>query len=291
MPFRPDRITGIGLIIGAVVSSQFGAALAATVFPQVGPLAVVALRLATSAALLVVAGRGVHLPSTGLRDWAAPIAMGVVLAVMNSSIYAAIARLPLGVVITLEFLGPLAVVLLHSRRRTDLGLALAALGGVALLTGGLGAGLGGDDDLAGVVFTLVAAVGWACYIVLNREFGRRAADGGLALASIVAVTLVVPVAASTAARAHWAGWTPKVLAIGLAVGILSSALPYTTDRIALRRIEPGTFAVLMSLHPAVAALAGLALLGQTLTVEQFAGMALVAAVSALAVRISAPSAP
>lgn len=291
MPFRPTRLTGIALIIGGVVSSQFGAGLAATVFPQVGPLAMVALRLTTSAALLVVAGRGVHLPGLGPRDWAAPVAMGVVLAVMNSSIYAAIARLPLGVVITLEFLGPLAVVLLHSRRRADLGLALAALGGVALLTGGLGDGLGGGDDLAGVIFTLVAAVGWACYIVLNREFGRRAADGGLALASLVAVTLVAPVAVTTAARADWAGWTPQVLAIGLAVGILSSALPYTTDRIALRRIEPGTFAVLMSLHPAVAALAGLALLQQTLTVSQFAGMALVAAVSALAVRTSAPAAP
>jgi inner membrane transporter RhtA len=215
-----------------------------------------------------------------VAELATPIAMGVVLAVMNTSIYEAIARLPLGVVITLEFLGPLAIALIHSRRRADVGLALAALAGVALLTGGLA----GADDLAGVAFTLVAAAGWAFYITLNREMGRRDADGGLAFASVVAAVLVIPLAIAQAGRAvlH-----PHVLLVGLAVGVLSSAVPYTVDRLALRRIEPGTFGVLMSVHPAVAALAGLLLLRQTLTPTQLAGMAIVIVVSALAVRTSA----
>jgi inner membrane transporter RhtA len=284
MTTRRDRLTAVALLLGGVTSLQFGAALAATVFPLVGPVAVVSLRLLTSALALVLVGRGLRIPGRTVAELATPVAMGVVLAVMNTCVYEAIARLPLGVVITLEFLGPLAIALIHSRRRTDVVLALAALAGVALLTGGLG----GADDLAGVVFVLVAAVGWALYITLNREMGRREADGGLAFASVVAAVLVIPLAIAQAGRGVL---QPRVLLIGLAVGVLSSAVPYTLDRLALRRIEPGPFGVLMSVHPAVAALAGLLLLDQTLTPTQLAGMAVVIVVSALSVRATPSPAP
>ena len=274
----------MGLIGSGVVSLQFGAALAATIFPLVGPFAVVSLRLTVAAVVLVVAGRGVRLPGHSWARLRAPLAMGVVLAAMNTSIYASIDRLPLGMVITLEFLGPLAVALGYSRRRRDAALALAAATGVVLLTGGVA----GAVDLIGVGFALAAGAGWALYIVLNRELGRRDADGGLALASVLAALLVAPVAL---AHAGAAVLQPRVLLIGAAVGVLSSAVPYSADRLALRRIGAGTFGVLMSVHPAVAALAGLLVLHQSLRPLQLAGMALVIAASALAAATAPAPAP
>jgi inner membrane transporter RhtA len=286
MHTHQDRLGAVGLILTGVTSLQFGAALAATVFPLIGPVPTVALRLVTSAGALIVAGRGVHLPDRRAGGLRAPLLLGAVLAGMNSCVYLAIARLPLGEVITIEFLGPLAVALAHSRHRRDVALALAAAAGVVLLTGGVS---GGSDPI-GVTLAMIAAAGWALYILLNRELGRRnrelgrrGADGGLALASVVAAGLVAPV---TLAQVGTAMLRPGVLAIGLAIGLLSSALPYTLDQLALRRIGPGSFGVLMSVHPAVAALAGLLVLGQRLTWPQLVGMALVVAASAAAARRS-----
>jgi inner membrane transporter RhtA len=270
------------LILAGVVSLQFGAALAATIFPLVGPVTVVSLRLTVAAAALIVAGRGLRLPTRGRGGWAAPVGMGVVLAQMNSCVYLAIDRLPLGVVITLEFLGPLGVALAYSRRRRDAALALVAAAGVVLLTGGVR----GAQNLVGIGFALAAGAGWALYIVLNRELARQASGDGLALASVLAAALVAPVALG---RAGTAVLQPRVLLIGAAVGVLSSALPYTADRLALRRIGAGTFGVMMSVHPAVAALAGLVVLGQQLRPQQLAGMALVIVASAIAA--ATPSSP
>jgi inner membrane transporter RhtA len=278
-----DRLVAVALILSGVVSLQFGAALAATIFPLVGPIVVVSLRLTVAALALVLAGRGLRLPGRGRAQWAPPVAMGLVLAAMNTSVYEAIDRLPLGVVITLEFLGPLGVALAYSRRRRDAALALAAAAGVVLLTGGVR----GAQNLAGIAFALAAGAGWALYIVLNRELGRRASDGGLAFASVLAAALVAPLALghSGVAVLH-----PRVLLIGAAVGVLSSAFPYSADRLALRRIGAGTFGVMMSVHPAVAALAGLLVLHQALQPVQLAGMALVIIASALAAMTAPPTA-
>src|SRR5450755_1996109 len=173
---------------------------------MVGPVVVVSLRLSVAAVALVVAGKGLRLPGRGRRRWGAPAAMGVVLAAMNTSVYLAIDRLPLGVVITLEFLGPLGVALAYSRRRRDAALALAAALGVVLLTGGVR----GAANLVGIGFALAAGAGWAVYIVLNRELGRRASDGGLAFASVLAAVLVAPVALGHAGTATL---QPRVLLI------------------------------------------------------------------------------
>jgi inner membrane transporter RhtA len=288
MPAHRTPYGPLGLVLGSVVSVQFGAALAATLFPRVGPLAVVALRLAVAAVALVIGTRGLRLPPrSGL---AAPTALGVLMAVMNSSVYAAIDRLPLGVVITLEFLGPLGVALAASRRGRDVLLALVAGCGVALLTGELAGGLtggpAGHDNLVGIGFALVGAACWAGYILLNAQLGRRPGDGGLAYASVLAAVLVVPVAV---ARSGTALVQPYVLAVGIGVGLLSSALPYTADRLALRRIGAGSFGVLMSLNPAVAAGAGVLVLGQRLDRVQLLGMLLVVAASTVAtVRVARP---
>lgn len=269
-------------MLASVASSQTGSAVAATLFPLVGPVGVVALRQLTSAAALTVIGRGVALPGRTRAQRAVPIAMGVVLAVMNTSFYAAVARLPLGVVITVELVGPISLSLWHSHQRRDVVLAVAALAGVALLTGGFR----GGGSLVGLGFTLVAASTWALYIVLNRELSRQAADGGLALATFVAAVLVTPFAVAGAVHARWNGWTPRVVLIGVAVGLLASALPYTLDRLALRRMGAGTYSVLMSLHPVAGAVAGLLLLGQVLSPVQLTGMAVVVAVSVAVVRAS-----
>src|SRR5690242_12119342 len=221
MSISRDRVGPVGLVVTSVTSVQFGAALAATLFPLVGPVAVVALRSVTSAAALVAVGRGAR-PARSWDQWRVPLALGAVLAGMNTCVYAAVDRLPLGVVITLEFLGPLGVALAASRRRADVLPALAALAGVVLLTWPTSSG-DRAVSAAGVVLALLGAVGWALYILLNRELGRRPGGSeGLALAAVVSAVLVTPVAVAGAGRALL---QPHVLVLGVAVGLLSSALP------------------------------------------------------------------
>ena len=285
---RAARLVPLALVGVSITSVQFGAALAATLFPLVGAAGVVALRSAVAAVALGAAARSRpvqvrddEVALTGTGRWAAlraPVALGVVLAAMNTCVYQALARLPLGVVITLEFLGPLGVALAHSRRRADVVMALAAGAGVVLLTVP-GDGGRGRLDAVGVVLALLGALGWALYILLNRELGRRRSGPGLATSALVAAVLVVP-----------AGWLaagtalvrPHVLLLGIAVGVLSSALPFSLDRLALRHLSPGPYGVLMSVNPAMATLAGLLVLQQMPGPVQLAGTALVVAASAAA---------
>jgi len=276
---------GVVSILGGVSSLQFGAALAATLFPLVGPIATVTLRL-TVAAIVLTAIKRPRLRGRTLRSLAVPVTFGLVMAVMNLSLYESIDRLPLGVAITIEFLGPVGVALASSRRWVDAVLALAAGVGVVLLTGGIH-----DVNLTGVMFAFVAAGCWAVYILMNRSLGRQQADGGLAIAAIVAASAMLPLALATVGsgvfRAH-------VLLLGVAVGVLSSVVPYTTDMLALRRIPVGVFSVMMSIHPAAAAVAGFFVLDESLSGRQLAGIALViiasASASALAHRRSTPAA-
>jgi inner membrane transporter RhtA len=214
-----------------------------------------------------VAGRS--LPEAW-RDWVVVGAFGVILGVMNFSIYQAFARIPLGIAVTIEFLGPLAVAVVASRRVIDLvWVALAGAGVVLLGHGGTAAVRGGGHGavVAGVIFALVSAACWAGYILLSRATGRRfAGSSGLVIAMIVAAVLVTPPAVISGGGALL---RPGVLATGAGIGLLSSVIPYRLELETLRRIPARVFGIWMSLEPAVAALAGLIILGEVLAPREW----------------------
>jgi inner membrane transporter RhtA len=281
------------LVLTGVVSVQVGAGLAARLFTQIPPAAVTALRLWTAAALMAVAGaRPLRQNLAALvrrrswRDAAVVAAFGLTLAVMNYSIYQAFARIPLGIAVTIEFLGPLAVAVATSRRLIDLLWVALAGAGVALLTGaGNLAGGGHGTDLVGVGFALLAGTAWAAYIILSRATGRRfPGASGLTIAMLVAAVVIVPVGV-TAGRG--ALLRPGILATGLAIGLLSSIIPYTLELEALRRVPARVFGIWMSLEPAVAALVGLVMLGEALTAGEWAAIVCVMVACAGAARGSA----
>ncbi|PRY34776.1 EamA family transporter [Umezawaea tangerina] len=268
------RTASVGLVFGGILSQQFGAAVAAMVFPLAGALGVVALRLTISAVVMLAVCR----PAVrGYRraDWAVVVVFGVALAVMNMMFYQAIARIPLGAAVTLEVLGPLVLSVVTSRRASSWLWAGLALVGVVLL------GRGGFDglDLVGTAFALGAGALWAAYIVCSARAGSRfpKADG-LALAMAVSAVISLPLGLSGAL------FHPVTLALGAAVALLSSALPYTLELLSLRTLRQSTFAVLMSLAPAVAALAGYVVLGQGLALPDVAAIVLVVVAGIGAVR-------
>jgi inner membrane transporter RhtA len=267
-----DRTPSGVLVIGAIASVQFGSALATTLFDRIGPTGAVTLRLVSAAIVLVALWRPRWRHRTP-RELIIPLTLGAVLAGMNLSFYEALHRLPLGVAVTIEFVGPLAVAVLGSRRPIDfLWVTLAAAGILALTRGG-----GGHISGLGVALALLAAALWACYILLQARIGRAFQGGtGLALAMCVASVLVLPFGIAHAG-AHLLA--PGTLAVGCAVGMLSSAIPYSLELEALRRIAPPVFGVLMSIEPAMAALAGFVVLGQNLDARALAGIALVVVAS------------
>ncbi len=263
--------------VGGACSVQVGAALGATVFPLVGPAGVVALRQAVAATALLAIAR----PHPRTLSWRAvwpAVLLGLALVVMNWALYGAVERLGLGLAVTLEFLGPLALALIGSRRRIDLGAALLAGVGVVLLTGTVP-----GIDLAGVALGLLAAGAWAAYIVLNQRVGARLPGvQGTAIASLVAAVLTAPLLVFALV-----GLDPRelghVLLIGLAAGILSSALPYSIDLNVLRVLPRQVFGVLQSVQPAAAALAGFVVLGQALSAWQLGGLVLITVGNVVAV--------
>ena len=261
------------LVLAAIASVQFGAALAATLFSEVGPGGAVFLRVAIAAALLAALWRpGVR--GRARADLALAAAFGLVLGAMNLLFYLAIDRLALGIAVVFEFVGPLGVAVATSRRRLDLVWVAIAGAGIALLSAG---DLGRLDGL-GVVFALGAGGCWAAYILLAGRLGRAFPGGnGLALALVVAAVLLVPVGLVSGGTELL---DPSVLGIGAAVALLSSAIPYSLELEALRRMRTAVFGVLMSLEPAVAAMAGLAVLDQRLAATELAAVALVVAASA-----------
>jgi inner membrane transporter RhtA len=256
------------LVVGAIASVQFGAAIAATLFDRVGPAGTVLLRLAFGSLVLLLAWRP-RLAGRSARELALAAVFGLVLGAMNLSFYAALQRVPLGIAVSLEFVGPLTVALLGSRRGLDLlWVALAALGIVALTRGDAHA-LNG----LGVALALLAGVFWGAYILLNARLGRVFPGGtGLALAMCVATLVAVPPGLVEGGSHLLDG---ESLLAGAAVGLLSSAIPYSFEVEALRRIATSVFGVLMSLEPGFAALAGLLVLGQHLSARVLAGIALV----------------
>jgi inner membrane transporter RhtA len=262
-----NRIPPVWLVVWGIISVQVGAAIAKDLFHLVPPTALVWLRLFTSAIILLIMARP-RLPGHSRRDWLIVLGFGVSLMTMNWAIYQSFARIPLGIAVTIEFLGPLAVAVIGSRRLRDLIWVLLAATGVALL-GASRATL----SLAGVGFALLAGLGWACYILLSAQTGRRWPGlTGLALASMVgAIALAPPAILDAGSRLL----NPTVLALGVAVGLLSSVIPYSFELMALRRIPPRVFSILMSLEPAAAALAAMIVLGEILTLIQWLAMACV----------------
>jgi inner membrane transporter RhtA len=273
----PPRLPPVVLVLGAISSVQFGAALAKTLFDEIGPGGTVLVRVAFAALLLTLVWRPV-VAGHERRDLWLVLAFGVTLAGMNLAFYSAIDRIPLGVAVTLEFVGPLGVAVAASRRALDLlwvGLAAAGI----LLLSDFGSA---DLDGLGVALALLAGGLWASYILLSARVGRAfPGASGLTLAMIVASFLLVPVGVADAGADLLIPW---ILAAGAAVALLSSAIPYSLELEALRRMPAGVFGVLMSLEPAVAALAGFVLLGESLVAREVIAILLVIAASAGAAR-------
>ena len=273
------------LVLLAVGSVQFGAALAKTLFDEVGAGGTVFLRVLFAAVVLAAIWRP-RLRGRGAADLWLVAGFGLTLAGMNLAFYAALDRIPLGVAVTFEFVGPLGVAVAGSRRRLDLLWVSLAAAGILLLAD---FGDFGDLDVSGVALALLAGGFWAAYILLSARTGKAFPGGtGLALAMIVASALLAPVGAADGGDSLL---DPVVLALGLAVAMLSSAIPYSLELEALRRLPAGIFGVLMSLEPAVAGLAGYVVLGETLGVREVAAIGFVVVASAGAARSAAPAAP
>ena len=271
-----ERVPPTALVAAGAISVQFGAALATKLFSKVGPAGAVTLRLAIAAVVLLAAAvltRRRHQGDLRLNpsssDVAVVIAFGVVLAAMNLSFYEAIDRIPLGVAVTLEFWGPMALALVGSRTWGHAVWALAAGGGVALLATDTGAAL----DPVGVAMALLAGALWIAYILLGSQTGRRfdtltGLGSAMSVGALVMLPIGIRVAGSTLLRGD-------VLALGAVVALLSSAIPYSLEIIALRRVSPRGFGVLLSLDPAVAALAGWLVLGEHLIRREWLALGLV----------------
>lgn len=267
-PHPPSGAQGPALVVLAISFAQTGSAVAAMVFSLAGPVGTVALRLGLSALVLWLLVRP-SLRGISRLSWGAAAGYGLVLAAMNVLFYLAIDRIPLGTAVTLELLGPLTLSVIAGRRLLSLLWAVIAGLGVLLLSWNPSETL----DPLGVVFALGAGVMWACYILFTRAAGRHFSGlAGMTLGMSVGALAVVPFAVTTTGTVFL---RPEVLLVGLAVALLSSTIPYALEMRALRTVPPSTFAVLLALSPAVAALSGLLLLGQDLGAAGYAGIVLV----------------
>ncbi|WP_432507100.1 EamA family transporter [Kineococcus arenarius] len=273
---RTSPAAAVGMVLGAAASVQVGATAASALFPSVGAVGAAALRLLLAALVMALAVRP-RAWRWDRRQLGLSAAFGAVLAAMNTSFYAALTHIPLGVAVTCEFLGPLVLSAVLTRRRRDLVWVVLALAGVVAL--GLGGdGEGGALEPAGVLLALLAGAFWAGYVLLSARVGAAVpGQGGLAVASVVAGALVLPLGAATAGTAllH-----PHVLLLGLAAALMSSVLPYSLELVALRRLPERTFGVLLSLEPAIAALVGWLLLSQALPATSVLAVAVVVVASA-----------
>ncbi len=269
------------LVLLGIVSVQVGSASAKHLFGEVGSFGTVALRLFFAAAVLMLLWRPALRMSR--RAWTVVLGYGVTLGLMNLCFYLALARIPLGIAVTVEFLGPLMVALAGSRRWLDAFWAVLAAGGVALLMEGRG-----DLDLDGLLFALAAGTCWGLYILVGAALGCHTTEGdGLALGMAVAALVAVPIGVADSGTALAQPW---VLIAGLGVALLSSVIPYSLDLEALRKIPPRVFGILMSLEPAMAALIGLVVLQESLHWSQWTAVLCVVAASAGAARGSRPDA-
>lgn len=286
-PSRPG-LAPIGLVLGSVCSVQIGAAIAKGLFDDLGPAGTVFLRTAFAAIVLIAiwrpwrALRTARLSPDPAERGSIPLlfAFGLALAVMNLCFYEALSRIPLGVAVTLEFTGPLGVAIAGSRRALDVLWVTLAAAGILLLAplGRLFGDSSGGVDPVGAGLALLAGAFWAAYILLSGRTGRAYPGGtGLALAMGISTLLLLPVGVLDAGAALL---DPVLLAAGFGVAMLSSAIPYSLEIEALRRLPARVFGVLMSLEPAVGAAAGFVVLGEVLNARSITAIALVVAASA-----------
>jgi inner membrane transporter RhtA len=274
---RAKAVPPAVLVLAAVASVQMGAALAKTLFDEAGAGGTVFLRVLAAALVLTLLWRP-QLRGRSAREVGLAVVFGLVLAGMNLAFYSSISRIPLGIATTLEFVGPLAVAVFGSRRPLDLLWVAVAAAGILLLSGFGGGGLDG----LGVALALVAGGLWAAYILLSVQVGRAFPGGaGLTLAMLIAAVSLAPIGISEAGSNLL---VPSVLVLAAGVGVLSSAIPYALELQALRRMPAGVFGVLMSLEPAVAALAGFVVLGEGLAAREIVAILLVVTASAGAAR-------
>jgi inner membrane transporter RhtA len=267
-------------VVAGIVSAQVGAAVAKYLFAALGPAATVSLRTAFAALVLLLIWRP-RLHGRSRADLLAALALGVTLAGLSLSFYAALERIPLGVAMTLEFAGPLGIALVGSRRRLDLLWAVLAVAGIIVLSP-----IGGTVDALGAALALLGGAFWASYILLSARIGRTIpGGGGLALAMAVSAIVTLPFGIAAGERV---AADPRLLVAALGVALLSSVVPFSLELEALRRIPVRVFGVLMSLEPAIAALVGLVLLGETLGVREMAAIGLVVTASIGATRTVAP---
>ena len=284
MTERHNRGTAIGLVVGAASSVQIGASAAKSLFPSFGPPGVVWLRLLFGSIALWVIARP-ELRGRPWRELRLVVALGVVLVSMNVSFYESLARLPLGIAVTVEFLGPLAVAIIGSRRPLDFVWVALAGGGVALLAEGGGSAV----QPLGLFFAALAGFFWALYIFLSVPLGRvYPGASGLAPAMIIGALLITPWGIVSAGH-HLRN--PQLVGAAVGVGLLSSALPWSLELEALRRLPTHVFGVVLSLEPAVAALAGFVFLHEHLQAREWIAIALVVAASAGAALRQPPAVP
>jgi inner membrane transporter RhtA len=275
----------VAMTIGSIVSVQCGAALSTTIFDSVGPFGTVLLRTTFGALLLLLLARA-DLKAMRGRPPRDVVLFGVALAGVTLCFFAALDRLPLGVAVTLEFVGPLGVAVFGSRRRRDLlWVALAAIG-IVLLSGGAG---GEEVDALGVVLALAAGGFWALYIVQSARVGSsHPGFGGVAVAGAISVLVVAPFGLAQGGVELLA---PENLAVGLAVGLLASSVPFVLELEALRRLPNAVFGVLMSIEPVVAATVGFLALSQDLSATELLAIALVVIACVGALHSAATPAP
>lgn len=283
MTGAPDRVRvpPVVLVVVAIVSVQIGASFAKDLFASATPVAIAWLRLALGAVVLTLIARP-RLTGRAARQWLTVLAYGAALAAMNSMFYLAIERIPVGMAVTFEFLGPLGVAIAGSRRARDFLWATLALAGVALLGFTPGA-----LDLVGVGFALLAGAFWAAYILLAGPTGRYwSGITGVTVASWVGALALAPFALASVGA--W-GANPRVWLVSLLVALLSSVVPYGLEMTALRRIDRSVFGILMSLEPAAAALSALVVLGEQLRPIELVAMACVIVASVGATRGQPPT--
>ena len=272
MPVLINRslVVAVISVLLAMITIQSGASIAKQLFPLIGPEGTTALRLGFSALALWLVFRPWRALPQG-RDWQAVIVYGLCLGGMNILFYLAIARIPLGIGVALEFTGPLAVALFSSRRKRDLIWVGFAIAGILLLL----PDMHGVDalDPVGVMLALAAGACWAGYILFGKKTNTQSSGGvTVALGMTVAALVLVPVGAVTQGMALLS-W--DVLPLGFLVGILSSAIPYSLEMVALRNMTSQNFSVFMSMEPAIAALAGFLILAELLTLWQWLAIGLV----------------
>ena len=267
-PHSPALIPPVPAVLAAIVSVQGGAAIAKWLFPVLGAPATAGLRIALSAVMLLAVFRP-PLARLTAAQWKVAAPFGMCLGLMNVVFYLSLARIPLGLAVTIEFVGPLGVAVFGSRRPLDLGWVVMAGAGIALIAPWSESGVDG----LGVLYALLAGLCWATYIVLGARLARLVRGGAAVSAGMVVATLMIfPLALASGGLARV---TPRLALAAAAVALLSSALPYALELSALRSMPTRTFSILMSLEPGVAALCGLAFLGERLGGAQWLAIALV----------------